>query len=237
MQSLVIQSPEVESRRPSLAAEVAEFERTLAERKRELTSLQEELRQFKVRYAQVVGSRLAELAEMERQIKEAEVRRLGLEAVTESGLHDEEDEPSALPVPKALRQLFWSVAKMFHPDHAADEEEARRRHSIMAEANRAYKDGDAESLNTLLDDTEFRSFCTRVRSDEDEHDFSAQLIKLKEELLTIDFGLRRIHQDSLYRLKIETEREAALGRDALAANADRIRRQIVKARHRLAHMS
>ncbi|MFN2456524.1 MAG: hypothetical protein ABR577_20225, partial [Pyrinomonadaceae bacterium] len=67
--------------------------------------------------------------------------------------------PPTLPVKTALRKLFWSVARMFHPDHAADEKEARRRHTIMAEASRAYRDGDIESLHTLLGDEQLQFFC------------------------------------------------------------------------------
>ncbi|MEJ7617194.1 MAG: hypothetical protein WKF30_09600 [Pyrinomonadaceae bacterium] len=223
-----------------LAAEVARLESVLVERKKELVDLQQEFRAFKMRYASVVGSRLAELAEVEGRIKEAEARWLGVdfvdEAQNDSAMADGAQTETPL-IGKTLRKLFWSVAKMFHPDHAADEEEAHRRHSIMAEANRAYQEGDADSLHTLLDDTEFRSYCAGVRSDEREHDLTAQLINLKEELLTIEFGLKRIKQDSLYQIKVFADEEAGRGRDALAATAENIRRRIIKADHRLAHLS
>lgn len=237
MQSLVPQVIESPDAAPDLAAEVAALESLLAERKEELTVLQEEFRAFKMRYSSVVGSRLAESAEIENQIKRAETERLWLAQADEPAAA----EPivvEALPVGKALRKLFWSVAKMFHPDHASDAEEARRRHQIMAEANRAYQEGDADSLHTLLDDTEFRSYCaTAVRAEEAEIDLAAQLVSLKEELITIDFGIRRIKQDGLYQTKLTVDAEARHGRDALVQMAENIRRQITKAQHRLAHLS
>ncbi|HEY0078101.1 MAG TPA: hypothetical protein VGB73_05615 [Pyrinomonadaceae bacterium] len=222
--------------------EVERLEATLEERSRELSALQEEFRRFRLRYTQVVGSRLAELAEVEREIKLAERRLLGLEDQSSDEEEEEPDEAStatqaSAPFKKTLRGLFWSVARMFHPDHAADEREARRRHSIMAEANRAYREGDVESLHTLLGDEELQSYCVSASAEDDPEDFAARLLHLREELLTIEFGLRRIRQDTLYRLMLTADEEAGQGRDALAAMAQRIERQIVKARHRLAHLA
>src|ERR1700755_3580475 len=70
------------------AAEVERLEALLEERRAELSSLQEEFRAFKSRYADVVGGPLAELAEVEQEIRRAEARTLGLED------EEEEDAPS-----------------------------------------------------------------------------------------------------------------------------------------------
>jgi DNA gyrase/topoisomerase IV subunit A len=143
MQSISLHIPETDKEPLDLASQIARLEALLAERRRELAALQEEMHAFKARYTQVVGSRLAELTEIEREIKQAKSRLLGLEnAEDEEAAGDEEqkveqEQPGALPVGKAMRKLFWAVAKMFHPDHAADEREARARHTIMAEASRA----------------------------------------------------------------------------------------------------
>ncbi len=126
---------------------------------------------------------------------------------------------------------------MVHPAHAGDEHEARRRHSIMAEASRAYREGDVESLNTLLGDEQLQSFCATTRPPEEEEDLADRLLSLREELRTVEFGLKRLTQDGLFRLKRRADAEAAEGRDALAAEAERIQRQIVNARRRLEHLS
>ena len=73
------------------AAEASRLGALLEERRAELSALQEEFRAFKSRYAEVVGGPLAELAEVEEEIRRAEARMLGLEEETE------EDEPSATP--------------------------------------------------------------------------------------------------------------------------------------------
>src|ERR687890_1414495 len=171
------------------AREVVRLEALLEERRAELSALQEEFRQFKSRYAEVVGGPLAELAEVEQEIRRAEARMLGLEDDAEEGGPSRFFDPTPAPGKTGLRKLFWSVARMFHPDHASDEDEARRRHAIMAEASRAYRDGDVEGLSTLLDDEQLQSYCaTSAARDDGPEDEAARLLRLKEELIPIEFG-------------------------------------------------
>jgi hypothetical protein len=241
MQSLSLHSSAEKNAPADLAQELLRLESLLSERRVELPALQEELRAFKARYTQVVGSQLAELAEVERAIKEAERQTLGT-AERDEEEADETDtggaqESNDVLVKTSLRKLFWSVAKMFHPDHASDEAEARRRHTIMAEASRAYSEGDVESLNTLLGDEELRFFCASAQGHEEEEDMGVRLLNVKEELRTIEFGIKRIRQDGLYRLKLSVDEEAARGRDALREQAEQLKRQITKARRRLEHLS
>jgi hypothetical protein len=138
-----------------------------------------------------------------------------------------------------LRKLFWSVARLFHPDHATDELEARRRHAVMAEASRAYSDGDVDSLHTLLGDEQLQFFCASAgaQGGEQEEDLASQLVRLKGELRTIEFGIKRIHQDGLYLKMVKVKADKQSGRDTLASMAEEIRRQIKKARRRLEHLA
>ena len=215
------------------AAEVVRLEVLLEERRAELSASQEEFRAFKSRYAEVVGGALAELAEVEQEIRQAEARMLGLEdGADEDGPSHFFDSPPAAPGKTGLRKLFWSVARMFHPDHASDEDEARRRHTIMAEASRAYRDGDVESLSTLLGDEQLQSYCASSSREDEPEDAASRLINLKEELVTIEFGLKRLRQDRLYHLMLFSAEETRQGRDHLAQMADTVRRKIVKARNR-----
>lgn len=240
MHSLSLHSSATKNGPLDLATEVARLESELTARRSELVVLQEEFQEFKVRYTQIIGSRLAELAEIEREIKAAEAQRLGVEVEKEEeeGEADvDEAKPPVSPVGRSLRKLFWAVAKVFHPDMAVDEKEAQRRHAVMAEASRAYREGDVESLHTLLGDEELQFFCVGTQGQDDPEDFSSRLITLKEELRTVEFGIKRIRQDSLYQLKLKVDEEATQGRDALAAQAEQLNRQIVKARHRLEHFS
>jgi hypothetical protein len=239
MQSLSLHETASQNARPDLELQVSRLELLLAERRAELVALQQELRAFKKRYAQIVGGRLAELGEVERSIKEAEARLFDLEAEDEEEEEAEADDaqPSAIASGKSsLRKLFWSVARLFHPDHAADEREATRRHAVMAEASRAYQEGDVESLHTLLGDEQLQFFCTSQTADEGEEDLAGRFLRLKGELSTAEFGIKRIRQDSLYRFKLKVDEDATSGRDSLAQMAENIERQIAKARRRLEHL-
>jgi hypothetical protein len=136
-----------------------------------------------------------------------------------------------------LRKLFWSVARLFHPDHAADEREAQRRHAVMAEASRAYREGDVDSLHTLLGDEQLQFYCASASREDEPEDPAARLLNLKEELRTTEFGIKRVRQDRLYQLMLRAEEESRQGRDVLALMAEEISRKIRKARNRLAHLS
>lgn len=241
MQNLSLHETAAQTAPLDLELQISELESRLALRRAELVALQQSLRAFKERYAQVVGSRLATLGEVERSIKEAEARLFNLETEAEGeveeSLADENQRFASASGKTALRKLFWSVARLFHPDHATDEKEALRRHEVMSEASRAYREGDVESLSTLLGDEQLQSFCASNGADDPEEDLTSRLLRLKGELSTIEFGIKRISQDSLYRLKLKVEEDALVGRDSLAAMAENIDRQITKARRRLEHLA
>ncbi len=241
MQSLSLHQTAAQNAPPDLELQISELESLLAMRRAELVALQQELRAFKERYARVVGSRLTELDEVERALKEAEARLFNLETKAESDVEeraaDEMQLSTSASGKTALRKLFWSVARLFHPDHATDEKEAKRRHEVMAEASRAYQEGDVESLNTLLGDEQLQFFCASQGADDPEEDLTGRLLRLKGELSTAEFGIKRIKQDGLYRLKLKVDEDAEGGRDALLAMAENIDRQITKARHRLEHLA
>lgn len=242
MQSLSLHETASQNATPDLEQEIPYLEALLVERRAELVALQQDLRAFKARYTQVVGSRLAELGEVERSIKEAEASLFNLEAETESNLEasvaSDEAQASASATGKtALRKLFWSVARLFHPDHASDEKEAGRRHAVMVEASRAYQEGDIESLHTLLGDEQLQFFCAQPSAYEMEEDLASRLLRLKGDLRTVEFGIKRIKQDGLYHLKLKVDEDARKGRDALNLMAENINRQIIKARRRLEHLA
>ena len=245
MQSLKLHDSESRNQPVDLELEASNLEALLKERRAELVRLQDELRAFKSRYTQIIGSLLAELGEVERAIKEAEARRFDLEEIDDD---PEEDagahEAQAVTVgtgKAALRKLFWSVARLFHPDHATDELEARRRHAVMAEASRAYTEGDVDSLHTLLADEQLQFFCASAaaaaQADDVEEDLTGLIVRLKGELRTIEFGIKRIEQNGLYLTMLKVKAEERSGRDALASMAEDIERQIKKARRRLEHLA
>ena len=195
MQELIVHSSKGDSSPVELAEEIMRLETLLIEERARLNALQGEFHGFKSRYTQIVGGRLAELAEIEKAIKEAEQRFVGQEDHVSEDELNEDDSRDVQLVKTPLRKLFWSVARMFHPDHAKSDREAQRRHAIMAEASRAYEEGDAESLSSMLGDEEFRLYCVSVRDESDEEegeDIQTTKLGLKDELRTVEFGIKRI---------------------------------------------
>ncbi len=233
MTSLTLHQPGFETE----ISELLRLENTLSARREELATLQDEMRLFRERYVEIVGERLAELAEVERQI--AAIEKLASPDTDETQAADEvEDDFFSLKTPKensSVRKLFWSIAKLFHPDFAGDDSDEReRRHAIMAEASCAYQDGDAERLTALLSDDAFLSSCVSTSGEaEDEMTLARRLSRVREQLGTVEYGIRRTKQDGFYQMKIRVDNDAARGRDALAEMAARINKNIFQARLKL----
>src|SRR5882762_450149 len=93
MSGLTLHPESVEREKADLASEIAETTVLLDDRKLELANLQTEFREFKERYARIVGGRLAELAEVEQAIREAEQRLHGIENDSEDTEPVEEEKP------------------------------------------------------------------------------------------------------------------------------------------------
>src|SRR6201986_5422861 len=140
------------------AAEVERLESLLEGRRAELSALQEEFRAFKARSAEVGGGPLADLSEVEQEIRQAEARMLGLEDDAEEGGPSNFFDPTPAPGKTGLRKLFWSAADRSHPAPAADEHEPRQPPAITAAARRPYRDGDVESPNLVLGDEHLQSY-------------------------------------------------------------------------------
>ena len=237
MSGLVVQ----ETEKLDVVQEIARLENLLAVRQAELKAAQSELRAFKERYAKIVGRKYAELAWVERAIKKTEVELFNLPA---------EDLPDTAPdlpndksgtasqVKNSLRKMFWTLAKVFHPDHAASDAEAQRRHAVMAAATRAYQEGDVDKLAELLGDDDLKFFCTTASQDETAGppDPTEYILELKDELRTIEYGLKRTRQDSLYAVMQQAAEAKKTGRDELLETARRLERRIVKARNRLTQL-
>src|SRR5262245_42097331 len=132
---------------------LAALEARLAEREDQLTTLKHTLRQLQARYFQDLGALYAKLHELEGALAEEEIR-LGLRP---PAVDDDEEASTAEPDPDAmhgcsnravptqdLKKIFRDLAKAIHPDRALDERTRYRRHSLMAEANRAYAERDED---------------------------------------------------------------------------------------------
>ena len=158
------QTPEEQELSRKLA-ELTTLKATLAQRELDLATLQAELHAFERRYLRTVGAGYAELDEIEAQIAEA-LARLNPEdkkaqqqaSQSRSRAHESSQAAGAVDAgaviefkpSDSLKRLYREIAKRIHPDLATDEKDRARRHKLMAEANRAYEEGDEARLQAIL---------------------------------------------------------------------------------------
>src|SRR5687768_17338579 len=139
----------------------------LADREEDIADLCAELERFEARYTIEVGRLYADQDEIDAQIAEEELklvpddeeikrkveelRRLAEESAARTAeaekLASEKWEPSA-----EARRAYHDLARIIHPDLAIDFTEKERRHTLMAELNRAYSSGDRTKLKRLSDE-------------------------------------------------------------------------------------
>jgi hypothetical protein len=141
--------------------EVEALENQLVERELYLVGLRAELAAFERLYLRTVGALYAELDEIEAQIAEVHLRhnptdREAQAAARGARAHAEETRASTRDIalsesvrfsaPPSLKDLYREVARRIHPDLATDEADRARRQRFMAQANRAYEEGNEARL-------------------------------------------------------------------------------------------
>ncbi len=233
--------------------ELADLETELAERELDLSTLETELRAFERRYLRTVGILYAELDEIEAQIAEAIARANPInteawERASDARSRAQESARSTKDIPKSkerddfkptgeLKDLYRSVAKKIHPDLATNEAERAKRTTLMVDANRAYEEGDATRLQSILD--EWESSPERIQGG----DIGAELIKairkiaqVQLRLKTIDARIDDLKTSDLYRLRDRVREAEELGRSVLDEMAEKLREQIQASRNRLAQI-
>ncbi|MGH7889373.1 MAG: molecular chaperone DnaJ [Thermodesulfobacteriota bacterium] len=228
-------------------SELSALETELAQRELDLATLQAELRAFENLYLRIVGVRYAELDEIEAQIAEAlarlnpkdsnaqeqgaEARAQAKESAEATGNIKEQEEPIKFRPSENLKKLYWEVAKRIHPDLATDEEERIRRQQLMAEANRAYEEGDEERLKTIL--REWEESPESVKGDGPGAELVRvirKIVQVEERLRNIEIEINQLKESDLYKLKTKVEEAEKEGRDLLAEMAEQLDEQIVDVR-------
>lgn len=241
------QTPEDRELKRKLA-ELALLENKLVQRELDLVTLQAELKVFETRYLNIVGTLYAELDEIEAQIAEAQARlqpedksfrneatkareqaKESARATAGSQEPEKKFEPS-----EELKKLYREVAKRIHPDLATDEKDRALRQRLMAEANRAYEEGDEEKLRSILH--EWESSPESVKGEGP----GAELIRVirkiaqvEERLHIIETTMAKLKKSELYQLKDKVEKAEQSGRDLLNEMASQVDIKITLAKKRL----
>jgi hypothetical protein len=225
-------------------ARLSALEAQLAGREQELDALKTELRQLQTRYLDEIGPFYAELSTLEAQVVELEVR-LGLRPPP---LFDEDDEADGEDAPAVscsshaapsadLKRVFRDLAKAIHPDLAMDDRARYRRHSLMAEANRAYAEQDEDRLRLILSAWERNA---DVAADDGEADAGTRIrrrmARIDERLIAVAAELADLRSSAIWRLKGRIDETRAQGWDLFAEMILQVKREISRATMRLASL-
>jgi len=228
-------------------AELARLESELAQRELDLATLQAELRAFEGRYLRIVGVRYAALDEIEAQIAEAQARLNPGDSTAQRGAAQAraEAQESAQAAKEAgpqlkftpsenLKKTFREVAKRLHPDLTTDEKERTRRQRLMAEANRAYAEGDETRLQAIL--REWEESPESVTGEGPGAELVRAIRKIaqvEQRLRTIEAEMAQLKASELFQLEVKVEEAEAEGRDLLIAMAQQVDQQVAGAQKRL----
>jgi hypothetical protein len=224
--------------------ELAAMKAALAERELELADLRNQLAGFQGRYMRQVGVLYAELDDWQARLAELQAKLEGSDSAreraaqareqaraTQEAAHGEASKAPDFQPSADLKTLFREVAKRIHPDFAKDAEDVERRTRAMAQANEAYRRGDAEALQRILD--EYQGVSDSIPGE----GIGAELVRIirqiahaKKRLAAIEQELREMRQSEIALFRQDAEAAQQEGRDLLTELAATAREQIAKAK-------
>jgi chromosome segregation ATPase len=220
----------------------------LADCESEMAQLRAQLKAFEDRYFRQVGVLYAELDDIEARITEREVDLYDSDSArhradearqraqeTHDAAFGDAHEIEEFDPPPSLKALFRDVAKRIHPDFARDDGEQKHFTLLMARANQAYRRGDTETLQRLLDD--HREINASIAGE----DAAAELLRIarqiqhaERDIAALDAERHTLLSSEIAQLHLDAEAAAREHRDLLTELATRLREQITDARYRLA---
>lgn len=228
------------------AAELAALEAKLVEREGELNALKLQLQDLQSRHLTEIGPLYRDLAEIEQELEDLEIRA-GLRPPPEEDAGSPDD---AGPVDVAgtgacddhgtashetLKRVFRDLAKNIHPDLAMDDAARLRRHSLMAEANRAYAERDADRLLLILHRWQ-RSSDAIVGDDDESRELRIRRRKaeVEEQIAEVEAEFVELRNSAIARLKNKIDDTRRQGWDLFAEMVAQVRSDTARAKSRLA---
>jgi hypothetical protein len=210
--------------------ELAILQAELTDRELSLANLRAELAAFEGHYLREVGVLYAELDDWNAKIAELAAEADGSEeaksAAAEARGQAEESYAAAhgeaakaadfSPSPE-LKKLFREVVRQIHPDNAADEADRKVRNRLMAEANLAYRRGDADALRRILE--EYKSSPESVKGEGVGADLVRvlrQIDRIVKRLAQIEFEVMELTSSEIAKLMATAETAKTKGRNLLA---------------------
>jgi hypothetical protein len=233
--------------------ELEQLEKELVERELQLAGLRGELADFERLYLKTVGVLYAELDEIEARIAElmadqnpsnSDAQNTARQARRKAAESHSAVGEVALEVAKRfraspeLKNLYREVARRIHPDLATNEADRTRRQRFMAQANRAYEEGDEARLKAILE--EYESSPETVVGE----GIGAELVRVirkiaqvRRRLAEIEGELKLLMQLELMELKNRVEEGRTQGHDILGEMAKAVGLRIDEARIELNRLS
>jgi len=231
-------------------ARLAALELEVAARERDVTRLKRDLLALQSRYLDDIGGLYAKLNEIETAIADEEIA-LGLRLGTEGTEATESTEGTeGMPGPRTedigaaagcghrtapsadLKRIFRQLAKTIHPDLALDGPARYRRHSLMAEANRAYAERDEDRLRLILSKWERGD----THGGDDLDSVPRRIAALEERRQAMDAELADLKTSAIWRLNAKMEDARQQGWDLFAEMVREVDREIRRATARLARL-
>lgn len=216
----------------------------LQQRESELSALKIDLQELQSRYLRDIGGLYRELSELEAAVADVEIR-LGLrpppveddepDAGKEEGGSSNAGACSNSSAPSDdLKRVFRELARNIHPDLALDEPARCRRHSLMAEANRAYAERDEDRLRLILSAWE-RSGDGILDEDpgSDRNRLQRTLARIDERLIAVEAEFADLRTSAIYRLKGKIDDARKQGWDLFAEMVLQVKGEISRAKARL----
>lgn len=182
--------------------------------------------------AELLAERMPEDEALQAQATAARARARKL--LDEAREREAQGPAEQVEITDELKSLYRRAARLFHPDLATSEAEQGARHDFMIELNAAYKRGDADRVQELIDDWQV---CTGPPRDKsiaelliDAIRIIANLERRIEKLERKRAEAERTEMGLLYRDYLAARDE---GRDLIAEFLERLDEQIDRARQRL----
>lgn len=226
--------------------ELALLQSDLADRELYLTNLRSELLAFEGRYLRQVGVLYAELDEWNAKIAEVvaedertqEARSAATQARNQaaeshSAVQSNAAEASDFTPSAELKSVYREVAKQVHPDLATDDADRRNRTRFMAEANRAYEQGDLNEMRKILE--EFESCPESVKGEGVAADLVRvirQIKQIRTRLAQIELEIATLIESDIAKLRAKVEAASLQGLDLLAEMAEDVKSRVDVARRR-----
>jgi hypothetical protein len=233
-------------------AQLQVLTRRLLERERELAAFRSELHAFETTYRKALGARYARLDELAERLDETAApadRPERADPAEEDGPADRypgqglpggqnwawgerepEKEPERRVVSEEAKRLFRQLARLIHPDLAADPQERERRTNLMVAANDAYEQGDVAALERLLEDWKASPEAVTGTGTAAELERTLRRIAQAEaSMRRIDEELAELEASAMGWLRRRVEKAAREGWDLLAHMVRELDRQISEA--------